>query len=568
MPLPDRMVPRLRDRRRNGGAAARAVGRIPGADRPMSDVRPPARWPASASWSAKPGLDGHDIGAKVVALALRDAGAEVIYTGLRRSPEAHRARRGRRGRRRGRPERAVRQPQGAGRADARSASRARRQGHPGVRRRHHPRRGPAAPARAAASRASSPAHAARRRDRRVGGALWMGGPLAGIRILEVGHMLAGPYCGMLLADLGAEVIKIEPPEGDIARTVSPHCRAAQRLFRQPQPQQAERHARSGERPRASDGAGALAATAHALITNLRPAAIRKLGLTYDGLKRGEPEARLRGAHRLRPRGPVRRPPGLRLRDPGDDRRDGDDRRAGRPADQDRLFGGRQLGGDDGRARPARQDRGGEGRPGRRRDVRRDALAAQLRGAAPGSTPASASARLAHSAHPYIVPAQLFATRDGWLMLFITHDDSGAASARRSAGRSGCGRALRDDGREARSPGNRHRGRGRPDIRRHDRAVGRPARSAGRRRGRRRTLEQALASEQVDHREMVVALETPAGLLKAVGNPIKIDGQATAYALPPLLGEHNSVLAECAPSGRRRNVRPGRPTRKKASDGIA
>jgi len=35
---------------------------------------------------AKPGLDGHDIGAKVVALALRDAGAEVIYTGLRKSP--------------------------------------------------------------------------------------------------------------------------------------------------------------------------------------------------------------------------------------------------------------------------------------------------------------------------------------------------------------------------------------------------------------------------------------------------------------------------------------------------
>ena len=36
---------------------------------------------------AKPGLDGHDIGAKVMALALRDAGAEVIYTGLRKSPE-------------------------------------------------------------------------------------------------------------------------------------------------------------------------------------------------------------------------------------------------------------------------------------------------------------------------------------------------------------------------------------------------------------------------------------------------------------------------------------------------
>lgn len=53
------------------------------------------RAPAGASVSAlrgkriliaKPGLDGHDIGAKVIALTLRDAGAEVIYTGLRKSP--------------------------------------------------------------------------------------------------------------------------------------------------------------------------------------------------------------------------------------------------------------------------------------------------------------------------------------------------------------------------------------------------------------------------------------------------------------------------------------------------
>jgi len=36
---------------------------------------------------AKPGLDGHDVGAKIIALALRDAGAEVIYTGLRKAPE-------------------------------------------------------------------------------------------------------------------------------------------------------------------------------------------------------------------------------------------------------------------------------------------------------------------------------------------------------------------------------------------------------------------------------------------------------------------------------------------------
>ncbi|MDQ4060881.1 MAG: cobalamin B12-binding domain-containing protein [Pseudomonadota bacterium] len=46
--------------------------------------RPPLR--GKRILIAKPGLDGHDIGAKVVALALRDAGAEVIYTGLRKTP--------------------------------------------------------------------------------------------------------------------------------------------------------------------------------------------------------------------------------------------------------------------------------------------------------------------------------------------------------------------------------------------------------------------------------------------------------------------------------------------------
>jgi Predicted acyl-CoA transferases/carnitine dehydratase len=47
------------------------------------------------------------------------------------------------------------------------------------------------------------------------------GPLAGLRVLELASVLAGPYCAMVLADLGAEVIKVEPPDGDATRGYGP-----------------------------------------------------------------------------------------------------------------------------------------------------------------------------------------------------------------------------------------------------------------------------------------------------------------------------------------------------------
>ena len=46
-------------------------------------------------------------------------------------------------------------------------------------------------------------------------------PLEGIRVIEFGNFIAGPFCGMLLADMGAEVIKIEPLSGDLARAIPP-----------------------------------------------------------------------------------------------------------------------------------------------------------------------------------------------------------------------------------------------------------------------------------------------------------------------------------------------------------
>ena len=45
--------------------------------------------------------------------------------------------------------------------------------------------------------------------------------LQGIRVVEVGHYIAGPYCGQLLADMGAEVIKVERPGGEASREFGP-----------------------------------------------------------------------------------------------------------------------------------------------------------------------------------------------------------------------------------------------------------------------------------------------------------------------------------------------------------
>lgn len=103
-------------------------------------------------------------------------------------------------------------------------------------------------------------------------------PLEGMRILEVGHQLAGPFCGMVLSDLGADVIKIErPPAGDHVRVFKPQINGESACFAA-----LNRNKRSIvidlKQPDGRDIVLKLIGESDALFENNRPGALAKMGL--------------------------------------------------------------------------------------------------------------------------------------------------------------------------------------------------------------------------------------------------------------------------------------------------
>ncbi len=110
-------------------------------------------------------------------------------------------------------------------------------------------------------------------------------PLEGIRVIEFSHMIMGPSCGLILADLGAEVIKVEPPgAGDNTRRLAGSGAGFFVSF--------NRNKRSVSVDMKSAAglafAKTLAANADVVIENFRPGSLAKLGLDYAALKSANP----------------------------------------------------------------------------------------------------------------------------------------------------------------------------------------------------------------------------------------------------------------------------------------
>ena len=112
--------------------------------------------------------------------------------------------------------------------------------------------------------------------------------LDGIRVLDFSHVYFGPYTTMLLADMGADVVKVEPPWGDIARLYPPLFGGASRVFHY-----LDRNKRGVtldlKDPRGLEIAMALAERSDVVVENFSRGAMDRLGLGYEDVREVRPD---------------------------------------------------------------------------------------------------------------------------------------------------------------------------------------------------------------------------------------------------------------------------------------
>src|SRR5215831_5245657 len=136
-------------------------------------------------------------------------------------------------------------------------------------------------------------------------------PLAGIRVIELANFIAGPLSGTLLADMGADVIKVEPPKGDMGRAMPPQRARESVSF-----VALNRNKRSLvldlKQPAAREILLKLAATSDVLLEAYRPGALEKMGLGAADVKAVNPKIVYTSVSGFGQTGPYRRRAGVNL----------------------------------------------------------------------------------------------------------------------------------------------------------------------------------------------------------------------------------------------------------------
>lgn len=371
------------------------------------------------------------------------------------------------------------------------------------------------------------------------------GPLDGVRVIEFGNLVAAPYCGMLLADLGAEVIKVEPTSGDLARAIGPFINGESAFF------MAVNRGKSSlaADPKVPEVAAALrrlALGADVVVHNLRLGAMERMGLGPDELMASAPGLVYATISAFGTTGPAAGRAGIDLVFQGESGmmsitgEDGEapHKTATTIAD---FVAGTNAAAAICAALLARSVSG----KGRRVEVSlRDGLIAVQAGwnaqfFATGRQPARSG-----TASPVTAPNQTLRTRDGHINLAVVSDRHFAEVCRLL----GLDSVVRD----ARFVDNASRVSNRADLTRLiETALAMESTDhwmrlfdeAGLAVGRILDLPAVFDDPQVIHNEMLVEMQHPtAGAIKISGSPLRLDGEpARATGAPPILGGESRTI---------------------------
>ncbi|MGH8916160.1 MAG: CaiB/BaiF CoA transferase family protein [Acidimicrobiia bacterium] len=369
------------------------------------------------------------------------------------------------------------------------------------------------------------------------------GPLHGTLVVEFGNLIAAPYCGMLLADLGARVVKVEPPTGDLARAFAPYQNGESAFFMAINrgKQSLALDTRDWLSKRVLDN---LVRKADVLIHNLRHGAIDRLGFDEARARELNPKLIYASISAFGAEGPYAQRAGIDIVFQGES---GMISITGGPSDKPMKTAttiGDYLAGTNA-ALAVAAALAETPRTGRRIDVslRDGVMAAQSAWNALGFANGEQPERVG-TASPYVAPSQVFEAADDPFTLAVVSDRHFEILAD----------ALERPDLAREYPRNEDRMAHRDTLARKltrvfktepaDHWVGLLG-DAGLPVGHVLTLTDALSDPQARHNQMIAEYQHPsAGRVKVTGSPIHVDGApARAVTAPASLGQHTRGLLQ-------------------------
>lgn len=369
-------------------------------------------------------------------------------------------------------------------------------------------------------------------------------PLDGVTVVEFGNLIAAPYAGMLLADLGARVIKVEPSSGDLGRQFGPYQQEESTFFMAVNrgKESLALDTKDWVSKRVLDN---LVRKADVVLHNLRHGAMERLGLDEERCRELNPGVIYAVVSAFGSDGPYAKRPGIDVIFQGES---GMISITGDPKDGPRktatTIGDYVAGTNAALAITAALAE--RPRKGRRIDISlRDGLLAVQSGWNALAFTNHRQPERTGTASPFLAPNQVFEAADGHFTLAIVSDRHFELL---------CDAIERGDLAGA-YPTNEERMADRESLTRKLSRVFKAEgveywidllERAGLPVGRVLTIAEAFDDPQARHHGMLVEFEHPkAGHVRTTGSPLRIDGgQARAQAIPPTLGQHTrAILSE-------------------------